>query len=81
MILTKNAWLMTLFVSPLMSLTLWLQLQVQGRVSQVYGHINILEWWVNNENIPPNWAVAYKKIVLCQPSSPRNFFQYSEKFV
>ena len=81
MILTKNAWLMTLFVSPLMSLRLWLQLQVQGRVSRVYGHINILEWWVNNENIPPNWAVAYKKIVLCQPSSLRNFFQYSEKFV
>ena len=28
--------------------------------------IDILEWWVKNEE---KWAAAYKKIVLCQPSS------------
>ena len=27
-------------------------------------NINILEWWAKNEDILPNWAVAYKKIVL-----------------
>ena len=32
-------------------------------------NVNILEWWVNNGDIPPNWAVACKKIILCQPSS------------
>ena len=31
--------------------------------------IDILEWWVKNEEKLPNWAAAYKKIVLCQPSS------------
>ena len=31
--------------------------------------IAILEWWVKNEEKLPNWAAAYKKIVLCQPSS------------
>ena len=28
--------------------------------------IDILEWWVKNEEKLPNWATAYKKIVLCQ---------------
>ena len=32
-------------------------------------NVNILEWWVKNEDILPNWAAAYKNIVLCQPSS------------
>jgi len=32
-------------------------------------NVNILEWWVMNEDTLLNWAVAYKKIVLCQPSS------------
>ena len=27
-------------------------------------NVNILEWWVNNEDILPNWAVAYK-IFFC----------------
>ena len=31
--------------------------------------IDILEWRVKNEEKLPNWATAYKKIVLCQPSS------------
>ena len=30
--------------------------------------IDILEWWVKNEEKLPNWAATYKKIVLCQPS-------------
>ena len=29
-------------------------------------NINILEWLVKNEDIQPNWAVAYKKIILCR---------------
>ena len=32
-------------------------------------NVNILELWVNNEDLSPNLAVAYKKIILCQPSS------------
>ena len=30
---------------------------------------NILDWWVKNADKLPSWATAYKKIVLCQPSS------------
>ena len=30
---------------------------------------DIHKWWVKNKDKVPNWAVAYKKIVLCQPSS------------
>ena len=29
-------------------------------------NINILEWWVKNKDILPNWAVAYKNIILCR---------------
>ena len=44
--------------------------------------IDILEWWVKNEEKLPNWAATYKKIVLCQPSSAATEnFQYSEKFI
>ena len=31
--------------------------------------IDILEWWLKNEEKLPHWAAAYKKIILCQPSS------------
>ena len=31
--------------------------------------IDILDCWVKNADKLQNWATAYKKIVLCQPSS------------
>ena len=31
--------------------------------------IDILDWWVKNADKLQSWATAYKKIMLCQPSS------------
>ena len=38
-------------------------------VEDISKSIDPLEWWESNEERLPNWACAFKKLVLVQPSS------------
>ena len=31
--------------------------------------VDLLDWWFKNEEKLPSWEAAYKKVILCQPSS------------
>ena len=53
-----------------------------AEVEDISKSIDPLEWWESNEERLPNWASAFKKLVLVQPSSAaaERVFSLSKSF-